>query len=414
LQQNFSPAYIRAMSPRGVLPVLVLTAAQILVLAPASHAQLPERVERCLPYPTYAQEVDAMFSKPELNNAAAKKVVVIDSVDFDGPITLPEPARLKLVDDLKRHEFDADSKWLDEVAEVSLRGAWQDQGYFKVIAKATARDIGGDALHEHVALTAHVEEGLQYFQGRLNIQSVDRDAPLVFTQEVLRNVYPLREGDLFDADKIRNSLDAYRQLYAAHGYIDFSAVPDFDVDDADRRISLSLELDQNKQFRIDQVEVDGLDPKTESTLRSMIKPGDVFNYELVKAFFEENKSLLPPDASLDDVKINKNVKEGIASLRFDFFTCPRSANSSGGVRQDLMNAPTGKADPPTQVTSNPINTSQEARTLQTDQPTALEYGKCCDVRRDAGMHRWTDPDSGKLDLPGQDLFPEPLRQHQWM
>ena len=332
MQQNFSRAYIQAMSARGVLPILVLTAAGTVFCAPASRAQLPERVERCLPYPTYAQEVEAMFSKPELNKASTRRVVVIDSVDFDGPITLPESARLKLVDDLKKHEFDADSKWLDEVAEVELRGTWQDLGYFKVVAEAAAKDTDGDALHEHVALTAHVEEGLQYFQGRLKFRSADPEVPLVFTPEALGNVYPLREGDLFNTDKIRESLDAYRQLYAAHGYIDFSAEPDFDVDDANRRISLILVLDQQKQFRIDRVEVDGLDPRTESILRSMIKPGDVFNYELVKAFFAENKSVLPSDASLDDLKIKKNVKEGIASLRFDFFSCPKSANQAESVR----------------------------------------------------------------------------------
>ena len=327
MQQNFSQAYIRAMRRRGVVPILVLTAAGILFRAPASYAQLPERVERCLPYPTYAQEVDAMFSKPELNKASTKRVVVIDSVDFDGPITLPEQARLKLMDDLKKQEFDADSKWLDEVAEVALRGTWQDLGYFKVVAEATARDTGGDALHEHVALTAHVEEGLQYYQGRLNIRSVDPDLPLVFTQEVLRNVYPLREGDLFDADKIRKSLDAYRQLYASHGYIDFSAEPDFDVDDADRRISLNLGLDQQKQFRIDRLEVDDIDPRTENLLRSMIRPGDVFNNDVVKQFFEDNKSVLPSNASPgENLEIQKNVKEGIVSLHFDFFTCPKSAN----------------------------------------------------------------------------------------
>jgi len=267
-----------------------------------------------------------MFSKATLKNASTKKVVVIDSVDFDGPITLPEQARLKLVDGLKKLEFDADSKWLDEVAEVSLRGTWQDLGYFKVVAMATAKDTGGDALHEHVALTAHVDEGLQYFQGKLDIRSTDPEVPLVFTQEVLRNVYPLREGDLFDADRIRGSLDAYRQLYGAHGYIDFSAEPDFAVNDETQRISLTLGMDQQKQFHIDKVEVSGLDSRTESILRSMIKPGDVFNINLVKEFLEENKSVLPPDASLDDLDIKKNVKEGTASLRFDFFTCPVSAN----------------------------------------------------------------------------------------
>jgi Surface antigen variable number repeat len=322
LQQNFSRAYIRAMRPREILPLLALIAAGILFRAPASQAQLPERVERCLPYPTFAQELDAMYTKPELNTTSTRRVIVIDSVDFDGPITLPEQARLKLMDDLKKHEFDADSKWLDEVAEVALTGAWQDQGYFKVIAAATAKDTGSDALHEHVALTAHVEEGLQYFQGTLNFRSSDPDVPLAFSQEVLRNVYPLREGDVFSASKIRKSLDGYRQLYGARGYVDFTAEPEFEVNDETKRVSLMFVLDQNTQFRIDRVEVDGLDPGAESILRSMIKPGDVLDLELVKAFFKENKSVLPPDASLDDLKIKKNVKQGTASLRFDFFHLP--------------------------------------------------------------------------------------------
>lgn len=314
------------MSSRGVLPILVFTATATLFGAPAAHAQVPEKVERCLPYPTYAQEVDAMYPKATLKNGSTKKIVVIDSVEFDGPITLPEQARLNLVDDLKKIEFDADSNWLEEVAAVSLKGTWQDQGYFKVIAEATAKDNGGDALHRHVVLMAHVDEGLQYFQGKLEFRSSDPDMPLVFTTDVLRNLYPLREGDVFEAGKIRASLDAYQQLYAAKGYIDFTAEPVFDEDDANRRISLILVFDQQKQFRIDQVDVDGLDPNTESILRSMIKPGDVFNYDLVKEFLEENKHVLPPDASVDDLKIKKNVKEGTASLRFDFFTCPKSAN----------------------------------------------------------------------------------------
>jgi hypothetical protein len=311
------------MGFRGVLPILALIAAGILFSAPATRAQLPEHVERCLPYPTYAQEVDAMYPKETLKNASTKRLVVIDSVEFDGPITLPEQARLKLVHDLEKLEIDADSKWLDEVAEVALRGAWQDLGYFKVVAEATAKDIGGDALHEHVALTAHVDEGLQYFQGKFDIRSADPDVPLVFVPEVLRKIYPLREGDVFDADEIRKSLDAYGQLYAAHGYIDFTAEPGFEVSDETQRVSLTLVLDQQKQFHINKVEVSGLDSRTENLLRSMIKPGDVFNYELVKRFFEENKSVLPPNASPEEnLEITKNVRDGIASLRFDFFVCP--------------------------------------------------------------------------------------------
>jgi outer membrane translocation and assembly module TamA len=314
------------------LPILGLTAAVTLYCAPAAHAQLPERVERCLPYPTYAQEVDAMFSKPkpaEAVDTTPDKTFVIDSVEFDGPITLPEPARKKLVHDLKTMEFlgTPDRPELDEIAEVNVRGAWQDEGYFKVSDAVTAKDLGGDEFRRHIALIVHVDEGLRYTLGKLAFRSSDADEPLAFTEPELRKEIDLKEGDIFDADKIRESLDAYRKLYASRGYIDFSSEPDFDVDDATKRISLTLVLDQQKQFHVGDVVVDGLDAKTESNLRSTIGPGDVFRYEAVEKFIDENKSALPPDASLRDFKLTlKNVKDGTVSMHFDFFTCPDRRN----------------------------------------------------------------------------------------
>ena len=137
----------------------------------------------------------------------------------------------------------------------------------------------------------------------------------------------MREGEVFNAGKIRGSLVAYRQLYGARGYIDFSSLPEFDVNDRTRRLNLRMEMDQQKQFRIDKVDVSGLDPRTEGLLRSTVKPGDVFDSDLVNQFFDENKSVLPPDASpRENLAVEKNVKAGTASLRFDFFTCPNPAN----------------------------------------------------------------------------------------
>jgi Surface antigen variable number repeat len=333
LQQDFLLAYIRPVGPRGVLPIVALAVVGTLSCGSGTRAQLPERVERCLPHPTYQQEVEGLFSKPELNKASTERMVVIDSVEFDGPITLPMQNQQKLIDELRNlDKLDANSHWLKEVEEGPIRGAWQDDGYFKVEVAATAKQLGGDALHEHWAVRVHVDEGLRYFQGPVQFTSSEPDDPLVFSPGELRNLYPLREGDVLNADEIRKSLDAYRQLYAAHGYIDFSAVPEFDVHDDTQRVELTIELDQQKQFRIDRVEVDGLDPRTEGILRSMIKPGDVFNYDLVKGFFEENKSELPTGASLDDLRIQKNVKEGTTSLGFDFFTCPKSGNQAEIIR----------------------------------------------------------------------------------
>lgn len=308
------------------LPGALLVACGIFLVAPAVLAQLPKQVERCLPYPTYAQEVETIYSEPRMKPAAEKKIV-IDSVDFDGPITLPMADQQKVVDDLKKLEIDDRPDWTDEVLEVTVRGAWQDAGYFKAHVHGTSRVVGSDALKPHVALTVKVDEGLQYFQGQLTFRSADPDVPLLFTPAELSKLYPLRAGDVFDADKIRSSLDRYRKLYAARGYIDFSAVPEFEVNDATRTIDLTLEFDQQRQFRMDAIVVDGLDPRTERILRDTIKPGAVFNYDILQKFMDENRSALPPDASIaENVHLKKNVSTGTVSMRFDFFNCPNSAN----------------------------------------------------------------------------------------
>ena len=119
-------------------------------------------------------------------HSSRRQLIVIDSVEFDEPITLPQAARLKLVDDLEKLELDADSKWLEKVEKSEITGAWQDQGYFKATVTATAREVANDGQRQHVALKVHVDEGLQYFQGKLEFRSVEPDIPLVFTTDVLQ------------------------------------------------------------------------------------------------------------------------------------------------------------------------------------------------------------------------------------
>jgi hypothetical protein len=193
-----------------VAPRASLTVFSIFLAASAIHAQLPKHVERCLPYPTYAQEVATAYADVALRSAAPKKVVIVDSVAFDGPITLPAQNQQKLIDDLKQLNLDADSRWLEELEEGPVRAAWQDDGYFQVEGKATTKVVGDDALGEHLALTVHVDEGLQYFQGTVQFASSDPDSHLVFSTEELRSLYPLRE-DLRSLRKLRphKALDTF-------------------------------------------------------------------------------------------------------------------------------------------------------------------------------------------------------------
>jgi outer membrane protein assembly factor BamA len=267
-----------------------------------------------------------MKSEADLKTTASRpepKTVVIDSIDFDGPISLPAPIRDQLIAEANQLEIDACSNWVDEVGEVVIRKAWQDQGYFRAEATVEARVVIDDPASQHVALTVHVDEGPQFFLGDLVFRSSDPDEPLAFGTDELRKQVPLQLGDIFDVDKIRQSFDALRQLYGSQGYIDFAAEPSFSLDDARQRISMTIVLDQETQFHIGSVEVIGLNSSAEIALRSHVKPGDLFDFNFLKRFFEKNKSTLPNDASLNDVSLKRNAKTGTVDLTFNFFTCPQ-------------------------------------------------------------------------------------------
>ncbi|HTZ99397.1 MAG TPA: POTRA domain-containing protein [Candidatus Aquilonibacter sp.] len=309
-----------APTPRRLLAVI-----WGLFCASGAYAQIPERVQRCLPYPTFAEEVASLHQ--ESLGPSLPKVITIEAVDFDGPTTLPKANLARLVSNLEGRHFDAGSNWLDEVTDEWVRGAWQDDGYFKANATATTTNVGGDSENQHVALHVHVDEGLQYFMGDLRFQSADLRSPLRFTLEELSELVTVRNGDIFVAGRIRQSLDALRQLYASHGYIDFTLEPLFDVDDAARRISLTLQLDQQMQFRIGTVEISGFDSTAANVWKSQLKPGDVFDNGVIARLFQEYKSSLPRDASLEDVDLRRDVQNGIVDISFDFFECPQSGDN---------------------------------------------------------------------------------------
>lgn len=315
--------YSLVMDRRTVLPFVLLGVIHVLLCCSPISAQIPQRLERCLPYPTLAEEIKDM--QDEITAKEGKppqRKVVIDAVKFDGPIHLPDSVREQLISELKQQEFDEDRDWLRVIQEVPIRGAWQNQGYFKVASTAEAQVISDDSNIQHVSVTVHVDEGLQYRLGELTLREASDPAkPLSFSVEELRKLISLREGDLFSAEKIRECFEALKKFYGSNGYVDFTASPFEDIDDATQRISLVLDLDEQKQFRVGKVEALGLYRATESILRSKLKPGDIFNDQVIKDFLEENKSALPADASTRDVKLQLDVRNGTVDVVFDFRTC---------------------------------------------------------------------------------------------
>jgi outer membrane protein assembly factor BamA len=293
-----------------------------------ASAQWLKKFEPCLPYPTLAQEVHAMNEEvdrkmgitPETEQRPPR--IVVDGVKFDARTHLSDSAREQLLSRLKQDEIHDSPRWLDEVQEALLRAAWQDEGFFKADPTATVEVLNADSTVKHVSITVHVNEGLQYRLGSIRFRVSDADDHLAFPLEQLTKLVTLKEGELFRVDEIRKSLDALRNLYAANGYIDFVGSPIADVDNSARRISLTMELEQEKQFCLGKVEVFGQNPTLVALFKSKFKPGDIFDERSARDFVKEHEAELPPNTLPEDLWLHRNVRSGTVDLRFSFDTCP--------------------------------------------------------------------------------------------
>jgi hypothetical protein len=267
-------------------------------------------------------------SSDAFEEMTGKKVypkMIVDDVKFDSPAHLPDSSEEReAISELKQHMFDRGPEGLDEVLEIRIQGDWQNHGFFKVIATGQTQVVSADSTYEHVSVTIHVEPGLQYRLGDVRFRN-DRDEHdnLALPREELRKLIPLQEGDLFSTEKIRQSLDAMKKFYGSYGYINFVATPVTEVDDATQRISLLMELDEGKQFRVGKVEIFGLEAGKAAMLTSALQTGDVFNRRLVDDFVEANMSALPEGASRRVLGMQGDEKEGTVDIVVDFRARPQ-------------------------------------------------------------------------------------------
>jgi outer membrane protein insertion porin family len=235
---------------------------------------------------------------------------------------------------------------LDEDLEVGVRGLYQDHGYFKVSVVVDDKDLhtvdvkGGMPLignrnGKQTNITVRIEEGEQYRMGKLAFRSADPDQGLIFKSEILARAFPLKEGDIFDADKIRKSLDEFRKLYGTYGYIDFSSTPNFDVNDQKKIVNLTLEFDQQKQFFVRRIEFSGNTTTRDKVIRRelLLDEGQVFNNRLWELSLLRLNQLGYFDAiKPENAELKKNVKAGTVDIKLKVKEKGKQSISfSGGV-----------------------------------------------------------------------------------
>lgn len=242
-----------------------------------------------------------------------------------------------------------DRQKLDEDLELGIRGLYQDHGYFKVlvkdpILKTVDVNRGGipgpwpvvGARHGKATnITIPIEEGELYRMGKLTFHSSDPEQGLVFKAEVLARIFPLKQGDLLSADKIRKGLEAYKKVYGEYGYIDFTASPFTDVDDVKKVVDIRMEFDQQKAFSVRRIEFVGNTTTRDKVIRRelLIDEGSLFNNRLWEvSILRLNQLNYFDPIKPDNAAIKRNTKAGTVDIKLRVKEKGKQSISfSGGV-----------------------------------------------------------------------------------
>jgi outer membrane protein insertion porin family len=199
------------------------------------------------------------------------------------PIGIPNSIFLE---SLFSKTFDATK--LEEDSE-RVRDALQHYGYFKATVedpKTNLRTIQG-GLHiplfqkrpaKVMDITVPLEEGQRYRLKKIAFQN----NKAISNSEKLRSVFPIKDGDIFDTHLLQKGIEGLRKAYGTIGYINFSSVPTFDIDDEHQLITVNINVEEGKPYFVRRIEFQGNTTTRDRVIRRqlLVQEGQTFNAQL--------------------------------------------------------------------------------------------------------------------------------------
>jgi outer membrane protein insertion porin family len=243
----------------------------------------------------------------------AAGIHVVD-VRFSGDTRL-ESVKLKECAAGLKSRIYGGSEWLANITERVRLRCLQDEGYFRASVEPSAEQLPDKHDAHQFVVTFNIEAGPRYRLGEITF----KNNHAISNPNALRNLFPIKDGDIFDRNAIAKGLENLRYAYGELGYINFTAIPDATFNDTKKLAVLEIELDQGKQFYVSSIDIVGTDPGLLNDLP--LKPGQVYNVRLVDVFLQRHLH----GAAVNDPKIQHRLIDehnGTVALTLDFRSKP--------------------------------------------------------------------------------------------
>jgi len=205
---------------------------------------------------------------------------------------------------LKRDEMNND---VERIKEVLL-----NKGYLNAQAGLPTVELSDDK--KWFVVTYAVMEGEPFTIGEIGYRG-----NVVFEEPELREGLKMKEGEIFQRQKIRDEITRLNDLYGSRGYAFADVTPSVTPNTEERTASIILTIKEGEMMRIRQININGNEKTKDNVIRREIRVDeqDVIDTPSLKRSFQrlnnlnffETVEILPAQVGPDKVDLNVRVKE---------------------------------------------------------------------------------------------------------
>jgi outer membrane translocation and assembly module TamA len=243
----------------------------------------------------------------------------IVAVEFRPESKLPEDLRGQVSEALLESKLtkspeEPDADWLGKLADVTVRDVLLNQGYFQALVDVLPYLEKAERCTQFYAASVSIESGLQYRMGKIGFNAK------VFSETQLKDQMQIAAGDIFDVSKIRDSLDALHRMHCRKGYLASTFEPILAVDETKSLIDLTIKVEEEKQYRVNSIEILGLEKSVETLLRSQtnMQKGDIFDSPSLVEVLRKNQTL-PSGTPLEKlISLYRDTYDGTVDVVIDY------------------------------------------------------------------------------------------------
>lgn len=169
-----------------------------------------------------------------------------------------------------------------------LRNYYANRGYYDFRVISSIAELQPN--QERFAVTITVDEGPRYRFGKLAVTTGDIRR---LNGDVLRQLLPIEEGDIYQADRIEEAVDALTFAAGAAGFAFVDIRPRYTPNRENNTVDVNFEVREGPRVYVERIDVVGNTRTVDPVIRRelQVAEGDAYNRVLVDRSITELKRL---------------------------------------------------------------------------------------------------------------------------